>query len=294
MKMLLIANPKSGKGAAQRVLPKVRDFFEKNYVELEIYLTKKQGDAINKAKRAALSGKYEVIIASGGDGTLNEVINGIMLSGKNKKQKLGIIPLGTENVLARETKMPFNPIKAAQVIMEGNMIRMDVGKANKRYFFLMTGIGFDAHVATRVQPLLKRFMGSTAYTITAWNELFKYQHSDIDVVIDGKKKASGSFVVIGNTKLYGGGLKMTPKASLQDGFLDVCIFKGKDVISFLRYGIGGLTEKHIKYSDIEYHKAKKVTVRSKPRALWHVDCEIGGKTPVEVRVIPKALNLIVK
>jgi YegS/Rv2252/BmrU family lipid kinase len=309
LKILIIANPMSGKGAAYKVMPKLRDFFERNYVSAEFYMTKKQKDAIGAAKKAAKSGKYDVIIASGGDGTVNEVINGIMLSGRSGKQKFAIIPLGTENVLCQETGIPFDSFDAAKLIVSGKTMKMDIGmvksgngssgRSEKRHFVLMAGIGFDAHVATKVQPLLKKLIGSAAYSFAAWNELFKYRHSEITVKIDGingknnKKIVKGSFVVIGNTKLYGAKLKIAAKASIKDGLLDVCIFKGKDLVSFFRYALGTLTAQHTGFSDIEYFKAKRIKVSSKPKVLCHVDCEVIGKTPIEVSVVPKAINIIV-
>src|SRR3989344_2078985 len=212
MRILIIANPMSGRGAAGKVMPRLRDFFERNYVDADFYTTKKQKDAIGIAKKAAKSGKYDVISASGGDGTVNEVINGIMLSGKSGKQRFAIIPLGTENVLCQETGIPFDSMDAARLIVAGKTMKMDIGRAGKRYFVLMAGIGFDAHVATKVQPLLKKIIGSAAYSFAAWNELFRYRHSEITVKIDGKKTVKGSFVVIGNTKLYGAKLKIAAKA----------------------------------------------------------------------------------
>jgi YegS/Rv2252/BmrU family lipid kinase len=306
MKILIIANPMSGKGAAKKIMPKLKDFFDKNYIKAEFYMTKKQKDAIDIAKKAAKSGRYDVIVASGGDGTVNEVINGIMLSGRSNKQKFAIIPLGTENVLCQETGIPFDSFEAAKLIVKGKTMKMDIGmvnsgnsKSEKRYFVLMAGIGFDAHVATKVQPLLKRMIGSAAYSFAAWNELFKYKHSDITVDIAGlggkkkKKTVKGSFVVVGNTKLYGAMLKIAATANITDGLLDVCIFKGKDIVSFMRYALGTLTARHIQFSDIEYHKAKKVKVSSSPKVLCHVDCEVIGNTPIEVSVVPKAIKLIV-
>ena len=234
-----------------------------------------------------------MISASGGDGTVNEVINGIMLSGKSGKQRFAIIPLGTENVLCQETGIPFDSMDAARLIVAGKTMKMDIGRAGKRYFVLMAGIGFDAHVATKVQPLLKKIIGSAAYSFAAWNELFRYRHSEITVRIDGKKTVKGSFVVIGNTKLYGAKLKIAAKASITDGLLDVCIFKGKDILSFFRYALGTLTAQHTRFSDIEYFKARRIKVNSRPKVLCHVDCEVIGKTPIEVSVVPKAINLVI-
>jgi len=291
MRMFIIANPRSGKNAAQKVIPKAKEFFERNYVDVEVYFTKSSGDATNAAKKAVKSKKYDIIVASGGDGTVNEVVNGIV--GQKTDVKFGIIPLGTENVLAQETHIPFNVMDACRVIMGLKSRKMDVGKANDRYFVLMTGIGFDANVMPKVKPILKKLIGGAAYHVAAWNELFKYKHSEMNITIDGKKKVKGSYVVVGNTKLYGAQLKITHLANIYDGLLDVCIFKGKDVFSFIRFAAGAVTKQHLGFPDVEYHKAKKVLVTSKEGLFGHVDCEILGRTPIRIKVVPKAVDLII-
>ncbi|MFC1732472.1 diacylglycerol/lipid kinase family protein [candidate division KSB1 bacterium] len=297
MKTLLIINPKSGKGAAKKIVPKLEKFFEKNYIDLDVYFTKKEMDGSRKAKAVCKSKKYDVIIASGGDGTMNEVLNGIAGSGMKKKPLFGMIPLGTENVLAQEMKIPFNHLKAAKVIVEGILTektkKIDLGNANGRFFVLMTGIGFDAHVASKLEPFLKKILGRAVYPLTAWNELFKYKHSDMDIVVDKKIKTRGSYVVVGNTKFYGAGMKITPNADISDGFLDVCIFKGNDVFKFIKFVAGVFAEKHIDTADIEYHKAKEVSIKSKDKVLCHVDCEVMGTTPVKVKVYPGIVEMIV-
>ncbi|PIN86308.1 hypothetical protein COV19_05880 [Candidatus Woesearchaeota archaeon CG10_big_fil_rev_8_21_14_0_10_44_13] len=294
MKILIIANPKSGKGAAKKVMPRLKNFFEKNYAELDVYLTKKQNDATAKAKGAARSGRYDIIAACGGDGTVNEVLNGMVMAGKKgKKVRFGVIPLGTENVLAQETGIPFDTLSAARVILEGKTINIDLGNANGRYFVLMAGIGFDAHVASKLKPFVKKIIGRAVYPITAWNELLKYKHSELDITIDRKIKTKGTYIVVGNIKNYGAGLKITPKASISDGFVDACIFKGKDVFSFLEFIGGTFTKKHMDLSTIEYHKAKEVVVRSKDKVLCHVDCEVIGTTPVRIKACPGIVKMIV-
>ncbi len=293
MNVIIIANPKSGKGAAGRRMPKVKEFLEKNNVRTEVYITKGPGDATRAAKKAAMSGRHRIIAASGGDGTVNEVVNGIMLSGRGKKQDFAILPLGTENVLAQETGIPLKTMNAAKLILSRKPRLIDVGRAGKRYFVLMAGIGFDAHVATKVRPVIKRMLGSAAYPIAAWNEIFRYKHANITTRIDNKTTVRGSFVVVGNTRLYGGMLKITSEARIDDGLLDICVFKGNDLLSFIRYAIGSITRRHIKFSDIEYHQAKEIFIDSRPKVLCHVDCEVIGKTPVKIKVFPKALRLIV-
>ncbi|MCX8146892.1 MAG: diacylglycerol kinase family lipid kinase [Candidatus Woesearchaeota archaeon] len=317
MRILLIANPKSGKGVAKRLIPKIEDFFKKNYYDAESYITKKPYDAMKIAKKAAESGKYDIIVSCGGDGTLNEVINGIMMSRDAKKRNkrlkesrkikevlLGIIPFGTENVLAQVTGIPFNWLRAARTILDGKIKNIDLGeviglkgrgkqRSKSRFFVLMVGIGFDAHVASKVKPMLKKLLGSAAYPLSAFKEIIKYKHPNINILIDGKKKEKGSFVVAGNTNIYGGYAYVTPRAKIDDGLLDVCIFKGRDIASFLRYGLGVLTKSHTSFKDISYIRAKKILVKSTPNVLCHVDCEIFGKTPLEIKVHKSAMEIIV-
>lgn len=294
MKVLLIANPKSGRGIAKRIIPKLKKFFEKHSAKAEVYMTRRQHDATAKAKRAAKSGKHDVVIACGGDGTVNEVLNGIAGVGKKSRRvKFGVIPLGTENVLAQETGIPFNQLAAARIILKGKTKNIDLGNANGRYFVLMAGIGFDAHVASKLQPFLKKILGRAVYPITAWNELFKYRHSELDITIDRKMKIKGSFIVVGNIKNYGAGLRITPRANISDGFVDACIFKGRDVFSFLEFIGGTFTKKHMDLSTIEYHKAKEVIVKSKDKVLCHVDCEVIGTTPVKIKACHGIVRMIV-
>src|SRR3989338_10148813 len=168
MNILLIINTNAGKGNLVKHLPKIKAFFSNRSCLLEVYKTQKRGDALKKAKISA--GKYDVIIAAGGDGTINEVVNGIAKS----KTKLGILPIGTTNVFAKEMKIPSKLLDACKLITNGKSRKIDLGKANDHYFLQWAGIGFDASVLAEVQPLLKKFLGIGAYTIAACRKLISY------------------------------------------------------------------------------------------------------------------------
>lgn len=284
-KIFLIVNPTSGGGKAKKAIPKIKKFFEKKNLLVKVYETKKPKDAIKASKKARK--KYAVVVAMGGDGTINEVANGLA----NSKARFGIIPFGTENVLAKEFKIPFAPIKAAELIIKGKAKKLDLGKAKNRHFVMMAGIGFDAHVASKVRPVLKKLTGSVAYPITALRELLKYKPSEIIVKVDGRKY-KGYFVIVGNTRYYGGKLEVTPLAKADDGFLDVCILKRKEVYELLKVILGIVTKKHLTLKQIAYYKGKKIRIESKKPVLIHVDCELIGTTPVNIEICPKALNLI--
>src|SRR3989338_7334955 len=288
MRILLIVNPLSGRRAARETLPILIQFFKKNKVDVTAHITSRPGDASRTAKAAIRSKKYDVITSCGGDGNVNEVINGMARS----KIPLGIIPLGTENVLAREFSIPFNALSAAKVIIGRNRERIDLGKANGRYFSLMAGVGYDAHVASRLKPLLKRLLGRTAYHVTAVGEIFNYKTHELDITIDGER-IKGTYTVAGNTKLYGGELRIRRHADIKDGLLDVCVFTGKDMFGFLRFIAGTFGKRHLLMKDVKCLKAKKIIVRSDHDVRGHVDCELIGNTPIKIQVCPAALTLMI-
>jgi len=284
-KALFIVNPKCRGLKKLQSFDRLKDIFLDKKIDLEIYETFSSGDATKKADTE--KNNYDLIIAGGGDGTINEVINGIA----NSKTQFGIIPLGTENVLAQELKISLDPKKALLNILNGSSHKVDLGKANGRYFILMAGIGFDAYVASEVEPVLKELLGSAAYHLTAIQKVFEYSHTKLNIEADGKKY-EGYFVVVGNVKLYGGKIKLTYHAAIDDGYVDLCIFQKKDVFSIIRYLFGATVQMHHLMPDVEYFKAKKIKITAEEPVLVHTDCEIIGKTPVEIEVCPKALNMI--
>jgi len=217
------------------------------------------------------------------------VVNGLAKS----KTALGIIPSGTENVLAQELKIPRNNfLKAAKVILKGKKKRIDLGKVKNKYFVFVCGVGFDAHVAKKVDPFIKKILGATAYPLTALKEIFKYKPAHITLEANGKVYG-GTFVIVGNTKLYGARLFFTPKAKIDDGLLDFCIMKNTDLFSVLKYGLGAKIGQVDKFADAEYVQAKEAVIKADRPVLIHTDAESVGKTPVKIKVVPLALDVLV-
>lgn len=302
MRALLIYNPNAKSGKSVCLIPEIIEFFKKNHIYLNTYETTAPGDATEKAGKSKY--EYDTIIAGGGDGTINEVINGIMSAdtnhtdstNKNKKPaRLGIIPLGTENVLAQELKIPLDCLKACQKIISGKTIKADLGlvktKEKQRYFILMAGIGFDAHIAKKVEPKLKELLGSAAYVLTGMKEILGYTPNKMTVKINGNS-FEGYYVIVGNIKLYGGYMMLTHRASINDGFLDVCMLQSKDLLNFFKFLFGIVIKQHEIFDDVKYIKVKKVVIESEKPVLVHVDAEIIGTTPVEIEVCPQILEII--
>ena len=249
---LLIVNPNAG-SFSNLDLDEVKDKFKIKHIALSIVKTKRMGDGVSIAKKSVC--KYDFVIAAGGDGTINEVINGIA-QGKNTKACFGFIPLGTENLLAQVFGISLD--NAVDVILKGKTKLIDLGKTKGRFFVLMAGIGFDAHIASVMEkkPLFKYLLGSGAYMLTAVDELFNYEPSEITVQ-SGKRKVKGYFVIVSNTKYYGGMIEVAPKASMINGVLDVCVFQNKDVFSMIKYAFSAPFGMHTSLSDVVYFKTKQ-------------------------------------
>ena len=289
MKTKLIANPKAGQGRAGRLLPQILKRLKEIGQDVDMATTGKQGDGIRLAKEAVEQG-YKLIIAGGGDGTLNEVINGMVSS----EATMGVIPLGTVNVFCQETGIGLDSLAACEVIKEGVARRIDLGLAGSRYFILCAGIGFDAHVISELEPEFKRIMEAMAYPLSGIKSLFSWKPTKMFIQIDDQPiKRNGFLVVIGNISSYTGpGISVTPLASLDDGWLDLCIFKKRTVFDILRYIIGIIARRHTEFPDIEYFKTKRVHIEAEEPVLVHTDCEVIGRVPMEFRVAKKALSMI--
>lgn len=299
LKLALIVNPLAGQGRTEKALPQVKRKL-KEVFNLQVYRTQRVGDGIPIAKKA-LNQDCQILVAMGGDGTVSEVVNGIIGS----KAILGVIPCGTTNVFAAEMGIPFNLFKACEVILSGSTRKIDIGKAcpvvprgkkrrvNDRHFVLMAGVGFDAQIVQEVDPEVKRMLKDLAYILTGIKTLFTYKPTLMEIELDGEKKEKGYFVVVGNARCYAGRyFSITTQASIEDGWLDICIFKKGDIASFVRYITGVLLRKHLAYSDVYYRRAKRIQITAPVSTLVQADGELIGQTPMHFTILPHAVSVI--
>jgi len=265
----------------------IMNFFKKVNLKIDVKRTKKAEHATSIARD---SKEYNTIIVAGGDGTINEVINGI----KNFKTKIGIIPLGSENVMAKELNIPLKLKKACEIILKGKTKEVDIGVANKKRFIFVSGIGFDAKAISNIRPKLKQLIGKHSYTVAGFKTLFEHQPKELNIKIDNEKEIiKGYFAVVSNTKKYGGNLLITPDAKIDDGFLDLCVFKNKDVLSMMIYLLSARVGQIKSITGIKHYKIKSAKITSKEKVLFHRDAEIGGTTPVNISILPKRIRLFV-
>ena len=258
------------------------------------------GDARPLAMQAAAEG-YELIVAAGGDGTVNEVVNGIGRSGV----ALGVLPLGTANVFARALGVPLELNAAWKVIERGRTLAIDLPVAKfggaERYFVELAGVGFDAVVVRTASWELKKKIGPLSY-VWAGMKAVSRKHTDVEVVLDNAApRARGAAVLIGNGRFYGGPFELFPEAKLDDGRLDVCVFESVGYFDMLRYGRAALRGTHVRLHDVQYFQADNFICRTASpnpevgaaTAPFELDGEDIGQAPVQFSVFPRALRVIV-
>lgn len=256
----------------------------------ELVVTAHPGDATQAAADAARRG-YERVIVGAGDGTINEVVNGLAGS----EVALGVVPLGTGNVFACNAGVPLSVEGACEVIAHGVVRRVDLGKANDRYFLLMAGIGFDAHVVSHVHPRTKKLLRGFAYVLTTAGTFFRYEPSRVTLTLDNGEtlERTAWLTIIGNVPSYAWEIKVTSLARLDDGRLDVCVFPQTGRWGNLRQTIRTLQGRHLQCCrEVEYRQARRITIVSTPPVPVQLDGDAAGMTPLTVEVVPRALQVV--
>ena len=317
MKAILIINPKSGKTkrkmppilkwtfkklekriigiskkkiTARKIINEVKKICDKEKINLDIEFTKYPKHAIKLANDA--KNKYDIVIVAGGDGTVNEVINGI----NGSKTTLAIIPFGSTNVLALELGIPFDVKEASQLITKGKKIKIDLGYAKtsqgSRYFSMMLSVGFDASLIKQIDSKFKKRWGRFAYPIAGIKHIVKYKWQSIHV--KHKSNSAGYFVVVSNSKSYGGEYQIADKASTTDGLLDLVIINRKNLWKIIKLVSSTSSGKVNKFVKGEYYQIKEAHIYSRHKMFVEVDGESIGTLPVNVKVVPKGLSIMVK
>jgi len=315
MKAILIINPSSGKmkkemppllrWTLKKLERRLSDLFKPKITEddvvaevknkcglakinLDIEFTKYPKHATKLAEAA--KDKYDIIIAAGGDGTINEVINGMALS----KATLLIIPFGSTNVLASELGIPDDPKKAAELITKGKRIKMDLGYATtskeSRYFSMMLCVGPFAQVIKDTTRKFKNRWGRFAYPFSLIKLLFRYKWHKI--YVKHKVESAGYFVIMANIKYYAGEYEIADKANIRDGLLDLVIINRRKPWDIIVLIFSFTTGKLNKFLKKEYFQIKAAEIHSLNKMQIEVDGEVLGMAPVRVEIIPKALNVI--
>ena len=280
-RICIIVNP-AARGARARL--KHLDRLTRNVV---IRTTAGPGDAEAQTERAVEQG-FSTIVAAGGDGTINEVVNGI----GNAPVALGILPMGTVNVLAMELGIPFDLVSAWKVIRAGKIRLIDEASANGHLFLQMAGIGLDAQIVQRNNRQVKKVLGPLSYLLTA-TTVAAERPPKLRVSSDSHPTVEGSFVLVGNGRLYGGPFSLFREADMQDGLLDVYVFRHMNYVALMRYFRGMLFGSLARFTDVNYFKARQLLVEANRHVPLEADGELVGHAPVEFAVKRRKLRVIV-
>jgi YegS/Rv2252/BmrU family lipid kinase len=248
-----------------------------------VRITSHAGDAEALARRAVEEG-FGRVVAAGGDGTVNHVANGIAGS----DAALGILPMGTVNVFAMELGLPANDLERCWEIIQGGNVRLvDLPSANGKYFVQLGGIGLDAQAVKETTLAFKRSLGPLSYLISAARQPPKLLIESADAPVQ-----EGSFVLVGNGRLYGGPFPFFKQAVVDDGLLDVVLFKRLGFVEIIKYLHDVVFSSDIRVPEIEYFQTRQLRVSSEQDVPVELDGELAGNCPVDFQMHEKALPVL--
>lgn len=251
--------------------------------------TARRGDAERLA--AALEpAPGTMVAAAGGDGTINEVINGLLANPAARDLPLAILPLGTANVLAAEIGLRCDAESVADYICNGQAQPITLGRVNGRYFVMMAGVGFDAQVVADVDLQIKRRLGKLAYVLKSLRLLGRYPFPRYDLLCDGRRIPAAS-AVIANGRFYGGRLLMAPAAGLQRPDLQVVVFTRSGRLQVLRYGAALLLGLLPRLMDVEDLSARDIRIDGPEGEPLQADGDLVARLPARIEAVPQALRL---
>lgn len=292
----LIYNPSAGMQTQQeKAFLIARKLTESGDFRVSIFATKKKDDAYIEAKKACEE-DFDIILACGGDGTVNEVVNGIMES--EHKSKLAILAAGSVNDFSEYLNLPSDVTKYTEMLIKGNTISADVGKANEKYFINVAAGGAFTNIAHEVPVDTKTILGKFAYYLQGAIEL-PYQldkQFPVTVKIDEEDPFDADIFLflITNSPSVGGFKKLVPEASITDNMLDLLLIKKTAKKELVEIFSKIITGQHIKHPGVLYKKASKISLTSSvDNLILDIDGEQGEKPPVLFQIIPGGIEIIV-
>ncbi|MUK88420.1 diacylglycerol kinase [Ornithinibacillus sp. L9] len=287
----IIYNPTSGREAFKRELPTVLERLEIAGYETSAHATTGEGDAVEAAK-IAVERRYDIVVAAGGDGTINEVING--LAEQEYRPKLGIIPVGTTNDFARALQIPRDIQKAVDVIIEDHSTPLDIGKVNDQYFMNIAGGGKLTELTYDVPSKLKTMIGQLAYYMKGIEMLPSLKPVRAKIEYDGNIIDEDIMLfLVSNSNSVGGFEKLAPDAKLNDGYFDLLILRKTNLAEFIRIVTLASRGAHLDDDHVIYAKAKQINVEPDDKMQLNIDGEYGGLLPGEFKNLQQHIEFFI-
>ena len=284
-RIVIILNPLAGsrrQGRLRAVIARLRQ----NGAEVRVETTTAVGDATRFAQQINPN-DCDVVVAAGGDGTINEVANGLVGSAL----PLAIIPLGTANVLAAEIGLAADAASLARTILDGPAVQIHPGVANGRHFLLMAGVGFDAEVVAAVTARLKRWLGKSAYVMQSLSLLLRYDYPRFRLTIDGRGYDACS-AIVAKGRFYAGRHICAPDGGLAKPRFEVCIFKRSGPLAVVRYGAALLFGRLPYHPDVLLVSGRDIRVEGPSTARVQGDGDPFGTLPLSIGLAPRTLSLV--
>ena len=292
-KIKFIINPASGRQSMEKKIDSLcKMLLDDGYI-VGKYFTQKKYDAMFEAMHTTKD-DFDLIIACGGDGTVNEVVKGIMNS--RDKLPMTIFAGGTVNDFSNYLEIPKTAKKFFEMIKKEKIVEVDIGKANDDHFVNVAAGGLLTQVAYQAQPEIKAVIGRMAYYLEGVRELVNEGLEPVMMKIESEEFTSQEDImlfVVSNSSSIGGFMHLAPTADVLDGLLDVVLIKKADVAELANIFLNVLTGHHINHPKVKYFKTKNVRITSDEDIVVDVDGEYGGKLPAQFMVIPKGLKILV-
>lgn len=290
-KARVIYNPTAGREAFKRDLPAVLEKLEQAGYETSTHATTGEGDA-SLASIHACEQKFDLIVAVGGDGTINEIINGI--AKEEYRPKVGIIPAGTTNDFARALNIPRNLLKATDIIVADKSMHIDIGQVNDQYFMNIAAGGELTELTYEVPSKLKTVLGQLAYYVKGMEMLPFVKPTHTRIEYDGEVIDEEIMLfLISNTNSVGGFEKLAPDAKINDGYFDLLILRKTNMAEFIRIASQVLRGAHLNDPNIIYTQAKDIKVMPSDRMQLNIDGEYGGLLPGEFHNLKQHIEFFV-
>ncbi|MGQ9778786.1 MAG: diacylglycerol/lipid kinase family protein [Bacillota bacterium] len=285
MRVKLILNPIAGRGRGERYREPLLAALRAAGVEFEAAFTGQHGAGRVLGKQAAAEG-FDLIIAAGGDGTVNEVVNGMAGS----PAALGVVPLGTGNDFAMMMGMPMDPLAALAQILHGPRLAVDLCRINDRFYVSSVGAGFDGEVAYVANRHFRRFRGMLVYILSVFKAVLSYRPRRVRLVVDGlEMEKEITLVAVANSRNYAGGMLVAPNALADDGLFEICVAEKMSPLRIVAMLPKFIRGNHVKLKEITMLRGREVLLESETPIYYHFDGEVAQDTRLSFRLIPRGL-----
>ena len=302
-KSMIIVNPVAGGGNSAKRWGKIEPLLRQLGYEFDWAFTGRAGGARGLAARAVDEG-FGTVVAVGGDGTVNEVVDGILsATGEGGKGiSLGIIPTGRGVDLCRTVGVPLDYSEAAKRLLDARAVQIDVGEAEynaggaveRRFFANFAGLGFDVEVSRRANTIAPKGGGTVPYLSSVFLSLLSYRNRRVEMVLDGEVARKKIVAIIAaNGQYFGGGMRVAPQASPTDGLFDVVVLGDLNRLDLLLNLPRVYEGTHTTHPKVSITRAQRLEVHSVEPVFFQVDGDPVGETPVKLRLLPGAIRLLV-